>query len=487
MDVIQRLFQKLNSSAVLAEFIEDNFIVLYDCFNNINHSSLASYDESITQNLIEKFASVRQLDFSSSKKCDFVLLVLYTSIRLNDSFLFQKYYQLSVEKNIALPSVIKAAKHFMIGFSNLECGADIISKVINDLSVAEEEDNDIETEFFIVGNLLSVISDSFPFACDEVKSLQQLLKTQIEKALPHLSNNLLVSTLCSLEIEYGKSLQEGIKLEIDQYLNRVNAPLDFELSQYLIEKDTSYSEEILRISKPSFNQFRSIAVDHYSQLNNSNLYYQLQRGVAILKNTDELTAYMYSYGKMHDAKIRSCYEYINKDFFAEEVNVIDWGCGQGIGSVSLLDDLNKDSVSLNISKNILIEPSLVALKRASLHVSKYDVDYFTINKDFDSLSTKDFRLSCKRHFHIFSNILDVDKFSLSHLIDVFLQTFNGENFIVIASPNINATRINRLNLFINTIIENRQHQLIKNISQGANTWINGKNWTREIRILKVEI
>ena len=91
--------------------------------------------------------------------------------------------------------------------------------------------------------------------------------------------------------------------------------------------------------------------------------------------------------------------YGENDFFEEEVNIIDWGCGQGIGTISLLDDLNNEGVNLNISKAILIEPSIVALKRASLHVSKYNIDYFTINKDFDSLQGTDFKLPCKsKHF-----------------------------------------------------------------------------------------
>ena len=74
---------------------------------------------------------------------------------------------------------------------------------------------------------------------------------------------------------------------------------------------------------------------------------------------------------MHHKKLVTSLKYLPKHIFNKNPHCIDWGCGQGMASMTLLEYLNDNKISQSISQITLIEPSQIALKRASLHVSKF--------------------------------------------------------------------------------------------------------------------
>lgn len=60
------------------------------------------------------------------------------------------------------------------------------------------------------------------------------------------------------------------------------------------------------------------------------LYNDLERGTGILDDEAHLNMYLYSFGKMRRAKLDVAFNCIPvKDIFAEDVEIYDWGCGQG--------------------------------------------------------------------------------------------------------------------------------------------------------------
>lgn len=123
------------------------------------------------------------------------------------------------------------------------------------------------------------------------------------------------------------------------------------------------------------------------------LYDDLERGKGILDDDDHQNMYLYSFGKMHKAKLDMAFNSMPvADVFCKEVEVFDWGCGQGIATICLLDFLNEKHIATNIKQIYLVEPSSAATKRASDVIKCYNPSYnvSAIIKDFDSLEASDF-------------------------------------------------------------------------------------------------
>lgn len=167
------------------------------------------------------------------------------------------------------------------------------------------------------------------------------------------------------------------------------------------------------------------------------LYDDLERGKGILDDDDHLNMYLRSFGKMHKAKLDMAFNSMPvDDVFDEEVEVFDWGCGQGTATICLLDFLKYKHIAPNIKQISLVEPSSAATKRASDVIKCYNPLYSvsTIIKDFDSLEVGDFRRTNTRKVHLFSNILDVEAFDLAKFIHLFQQLFGNDNYFVCVGP-----------------------------------------------------
>lgn len=100
---------------------------------------------------------------------------------------------------------------------------------------------------------------------------------------------------------------------------------------------------------------------HYSQDFGSEFWSQLGRGRNILENADELDQYLYSYGKMI---IEQWNNYSSDYHYMKDgtTTVIDYGCGQGLASLTFIE--NWDALHKYVENIILIEPSEIALNRA---------------------------------------------------------------------------------------------------------------------------
>lgn len=250
---------------------------------------------------------------------------------------------------------------------------------------------------------------------------------------------------------------------------------------------TEYSKLLENVAECSFNQIQLLNTNIYSKIKNDDIFASLTHGVAILTREEQLNAYIYSYGKMHNKKLLNAFDYLPKILFSQEINIIDWACGQGIASISYFDFINKSKLNKNINSIYLIEPSTIALKRASLHLHKCYDKIITINKDLDSLLDDDFfKLNSENNIHLFSNILDIDLFSLPHIIELLSTNFKGTNYFIIASPYIDTTRTSRINSFVDSFINNREFKKFFSIDNRKGFW-HETNWSRVIRVFKAII
>lgn len=229
------------------------------------------------------------------------------------------------------------------------------------------------------------------------------------------------------------------------------------------ESKTIYSYLIEHMESPSFKKVRDLACDFVRKLPQElcdELHNSLNRGVDVLDSEALLQMYFYSFGDMHAAKLNYAFEHLQqyiKD--AKRVELIDYGCGQGMASLCYHDYINNVNPSQEVSRVILIEPSELALSRASLLCSCFypNAEIVTINKGFESLMENDIELSGSvPTIHLFSNILDVESYDIEKLAQLVKTKSAGDNEYVIVSPIQNANRMKRLKDFVE-ILDNNQY------------------------------
>jgi len=214
-----------------------------------------------------------------------------------------------------------------------------------------------------------------------------------------------------------------------------------------IEKGTEYENLIKNSFLLSFSWIRQNAVN-YIGCNSIPIYH---RGVLPLKSYEELYQYIFSYGNMHYAKMKSALEYLPNSIFQDKLEIIDWGCGQGIATITLLQIKRPSKVSFT-----LIEPGKLALERAALNVKCFHKEYSsgvfscrTIHKDFDSLNLYDVCTNSEIKIHLFSNTLDIiGRYNQNNLMNLIKKTQKGLNYFVCVSPYQDDERRNKIDNFV---------------------------------------
>lgn len=136
----------------------------------------------------------------------------------------------------------------------------------------------------------------------------------------------------------------------------------------------AFIERYIQRNDLSFKGMRDTAMSllPQDQSMRNKLYQDLERGKGILDDEYHLNMYLFSYGKMHKAKLDVAFNSIPhiSDIFSEEVEIYDWGCGQGTATICLLDFLKSKQISPNITEFHLVDPSVAAVMRAEAVISR---------------------------------------------------------------------------------------------------------------------
>ena len=224
------------------------------------------------------------------------------------------------------------------------------------------------------------------------------------------------------------------------------------------ENKSTYSYLIEHMQNPSFQKVWDIAYDFVRKLPSDlcdELHESLNRGIDVLDSEPLLQMYFYSFGKMHNAKLQYVFEHLQKNVIEKkEIEIVDYGCGQGLATICYHDFLLEHNPEQNVKRIILIEPSSMALSRAELLCSRFfpNAEIVAINKQFDELTNDDLKLSLNiPTFHLFSNILDVESYDLSHFSKIVKEQSVGDNEYVMVSPMQNILRVQRLKAFATAI------------------------------------
>lgn len=179
----------------------------------------------------------------------------------------------------------------------------------------------------------------------------------------------------------------------------------------------------------------------------------LERGTAVLETEELCCAYMSAYGPMHRHKLMRALD--EREFpyseLSDGIEIYDWGCGQGIGTMAVIEKLRQYNMLRRLHKIVLEEPSDVARDRAVLHVKKAlegnYADVIAVSKYLPSDNGDNRNCITSIYveqptaIHIFSNILDIEAVSLKGVSKMI--TSSGQKHIVlcIGPANRNESRI----------------------------------------------
>ncbi|MGQ1787991.1 DEAD/DEAH box helicase [Saccharicrinis sp. GN24d3] len=202
-----------------------------------------------------------------------------------------------------------------------------------------------------------------------------------------------------------------------------------------------YINLIQELKDPTFQQIRQIAADSISHLpkpERDELWRQLNHGVDLLDSHELMCQYLFSYGNMHEGKIHDALNGLADDVFFGNIEIVDWGCGQGMATLAFFDFVSANNKKTKVNKVTLIEPSEKALERAALHVNSYVNDFNkirAINKYLDEVDHEDIQ-SDGNHpvIHLFSNILDIKQIDLKLLSEKVDNSVLGDNYIICVGP-----------------------------------------------------
>lgn len=192
----------------------------------------------------------------------------------------------------------------------------------------------------------------------------------------------------------------------------------------------------------------------------------LNHGTAVLETEEQCCAYMSAYGPMHHHKLMRALdenEFPYSDL-SDGVEIYDWGCGQAIGTMAVIEKLRQYGMLGKLRKVVLEEPSDIARNRAVLHVKKtlgeYNAEIIAVSKylpsDYgdNSNSITSIHVEQPTAIHIFSNILDIETVSLKGVSKMI--TSSGKKHIVLCVGPANLKE-ERIRSFLNYFVENHIH------------------------------
>ncbi|MFA7172303.1 MAG: ATP-binding domain-containing protein [Kiritimatiellia bacterium] len=211
-----------------------------------------------------------------------------------------------------------------------------------------------------------------------------------------------------------------------------------------------YRLQLYKLNDYSFDSIRQLSCRRLSSLgcvsSDNGLYQSLDRGMHILETQEQVDKYVQAFGKKHYVKFKALFETIPKKVFENYFDVVDWGCGAGLGVIALNDFCRnklKREINSKVRNLILIEPSAVALQRAKLHgdILFGESNIVCVQKRFEDLQ-KDDQLSSRNipvpRLHIFSNVFDLVVFNDEHnwlkFISLIKEIFSKDEIFLCCSP-----------------------------------------------------
>jgi len=280
-----------------------------------------------------------------------------------------------------------------------------------------------------------------------------------------LNDTLIVNIIEKVTVHNYSDIIDSINTQISaSNINTASCIIEEDTSDIKIETSI-YSEKLYEINKPNFTKVKQVSFDYIKSIDDPNeLHARLNQGVTIIDDEQLLYKYIVSYAAMHKAKLYEAFDFLLSNINNTVINIIDWGCGQALASLLLQEYVKDKNLQITIDSIILIEPSKLALSRGLLHLDVLAKAHTikAINKEIDCIEEIDLEFNNKNIvLHLFSNILDIEFFKLDNIfLEKISKNIQSNNYFICVSPNINAKRNGRLDMFYKYFDENFNTELI---------------------------
>lgn len=514
MDLFDKLFECSTSHESLDRFLFGNMKSVTDFYNS-EHRSIVQCKASVERFILLKSSILDDLDYERSHNRAFITILLDLCERLNLYSAIPRIYDVLKSNQILIGHRLQAA---LLYLCNIDCNSRLIERFeaicsCLQLSLETEEDNEKKVLATFLNFYASVIQNTPE---EFGNRLRVTIKASLANQTYYFLQDQAITEATSIDYSNPNLAFVEIHAIIDRILNKSGRVKEFTLeseTEILMETNTEYATQLKHVNR-NFKSIRRISVDRFQGISDKDsIYFSLSRGVAILENEAQMYSYMNSYGSLHQAKMLSALDFIEFSSINNGIEIFDWSCGQGLATMVLLDYFKVKNISLKIFKIHLIEPSIVCLKRAALHIKTYDtnLELSTICSELDSIDTE--KIACNStttKLHLFSNILDVETYSLGGLIEKIENTQSGINYFICVSPYITDPKADRIESFNRHFAQkNGEYKLLGEVSNGKRVhdsyWCcnnkfnncmceghphtcNGeKRWTRLVRVFKVNL
>ena len=261
----------------------------------------------------------------------------------------------------------------------------------------------------------------------------------------------------------------------------------------MIESDTNYSFLIGSMPHLTCASVRALSdrfITDLAEADRDHLFAELKRDGNQLTSEPRLCAYTYAFGAVREARLRRAYSHLPKAFTQHDVELIDYGCGVGLGTMVYHDLLRERGLPITSVKRItLIDPTPRCLERAALHarVCFPGAELRTICKYTDELQTADTTSDAKLHtLHIFSQIADMEVPSIAHLADTICAGLRGPNYFACVTPFCERALRGTppADLFVELMDPDEGRVTVENLA--ARRFVRGQQWTASLRVFTKE-
>ena len=436
MNFFNNAYTEASSVESLEAYIQNHSDEFYDIYS-LRYDVLSKVSNDIDKFVQLKFKYYSQLDFSNTQNRSFLLIMLDLAERLNLQGAMARLANLVSDEGIEMTSRMQAGLSFVYPKPSTADGLvgkfDYICRLLQ-IAIEEEEDNNLSSLVTFLNYYSAVVGSLHSTKAQIVRN--KFLEAVEQNKYPFLND---VKDVCNIDVN-NEQAYEQLQEVIDQ-LNFQNQGASLFVSDEpcLIESGTEYANWINTVKK-CFDTIRQHAVSHASDS------FDKGRGVNPITEEQGLYNYLKNYGNMHKAKILSALAEPFPQQFGKLLTIIDWGCGQGLASMLFCEKYYQE----NINQIILIEPSELAIKRASLHCKavNQECSLRTVCKRLDDVELNDIGI-IKNNIvvNLFSNILDIDDYSTSHIISLMDGIEKKENYYVCVSPHINDIKTNKIDNF----------------------------------------
>ncbi len=320
----------------------------------------------------------------------------------------EKAHELMQELNHAYSK--KDFKNVQKILASLESGSgfELTSDSITDKELLKEKIKEYKNNIAQTESEIETIKEDDTYQTilelDDWDAYFEALKSELQKEIQRLKEE--------AKSVLEESNEEDLSEEDDSSDNTLDT--DEDDSNGIKMEESAYAAHIQSMQNPSFEKIRRYC---------NNLVDD--------QEADDMQEYLAENGKMHKALMYDALEQFLEKLDGETITLIDWGCGQGIGSMLVLDYIREKQLDIKIEKIILVDNDAEYLSRAILHVEglkQNDIEIVVI----DAKNAKDIEKLNKTRNHLSLNLFVNDAMPLEYL-DIDFDIFEKAYFMCVSN------------------------------------------------------